>query len=40
MDAIQNGAGNQLAWTQTGNNLVSLQVTQNGGQAISISQSK
>ena len=39
MDAIQNGARNQLTWTRTGDNLVVLQVTQNGGQAIMISQS-
>jgi hypothetical protein len=37
MTAAQNGSANRLVWTQVGNNLSDLSITQNGGQAIQIS---
>lgn len=40
MTAIQNGNNNQLAWTQNGSNLSDLAITQSGGQAIQITQSR
>lgn len=39
MTAVQNG-NNQLTWTQTGNGLSNLQITQPAGQAIMITQSR
>ena len=38
MTAVQNGDGNRLAWSQQGSNLSDLAITQNGGQAIQITQ--
>lgn len=40
MTATQLGGGNQLSWTQTSNNLSDLGITQNGGQALIVSQSR
>ena len=40
MTATQNGAANQLVWTQTGNNLSDLGITQNGGQAMQVTQTR
>lgn len=40
MTAVQNGDNNQLSWTQNGNNLSDLGITQNGGQAIAVTQSR
>lgn len=38
MSAVQNGAGNRLAWMQEGSGLSDLQIVQNGGQALYITQ--
>lgn len=40
MNAAQTGAGNRLDWTQQGSGLASLSVTQTGGQAIQIVQTR
>jgi len=40
MTATQNGDNNSLAWTQTGNGLRDLGITQNGGQALQVTQTK
>lgn len=38
MTATQLGAGNRLEWTQNGSGLSDLQITQDGGQALQITQ--
>lgn len=38
MSATQLGAGNRLEWTQDGNGLSDLQITQDGGQAMQVTQ--
>lgn len=38
MTVVQQGSGNRLSWTQDGNGLSDLQITQDGGQALQITQ--
>ena len=40
MSASQTGGNNQLSWTQNGDNVSDLAISQTGGQALQVTQTR